>query len=186
MNPIKILFFMIVLVFLFSFWYIPLFYKGVDKKVLILKAEEFLKSKFGEAYFNKYFTLNSVINNTVMYNYRITVNNYTKNEKVIVKFDNGEIIETIGVVDCVKDSNKCMPFKIDKEKAIEIARKAGLEEGTIGYGADMRYSDEIDGYVWDVRSLTKELERPPEEGRGVLIDPVTGDVYKIFKFPKEG
>jgi hypothetical protein len=186
MNALKIFLITTVCIIIFSSFYIPLFFKGAaDSDALISAAEEFLRSKFGDDYFSKYLSFNSVNGSTVVYDYRITVGNYSKTERVAVHFDkNGNIAGSEGVVDCVKDSSKCMPFEIDREKAIEIAKEAGLEEGTIGYGADMQYSGKAGSYVWDVRSLTKELEKPPEEGDGVWIDPVTGEVKEIFKFPE--
>lgn len=188
MNAVKILLIVAICITVFSFFYIPMFFKGaVDPATLISAAEEFLKSNFGSDYFSKYLSFNSINGSTVVYDYTITVGNYSATQKVWVDFDQaGNIIGSEGIVDCVGDSSKCMPFEIDREQAIEIAKGSGLGEGTIGYGANMQYSEEAESYVWDVRSLMKELEKPPEEGEGVWVDPSTGEVVGSFKFPEYG
>lgn len=154
-----------------------------DENWLRARADSYLRAKFGPEY--QYLSLDFIDLDslTVGYLYNITVGNFSQTQEVEVKFNSkGKVIKEEGVVDCSQNPEKC-DYKITKEEAIEAAREAGLEEGTIGYGANIQYDEEEEEYVWDVRNLITQLENPPERGKGMHIDMRTGEPKKNFTFP---
>lgn len=186
MKPVKLIPLIIVVVAAFSVFLLLLPHKGdLTPETLVRKAGEFLKSKFGEDYVDEHLSFNSINGTTVIYDYNIKAGDYSTTKQVTVKIGgDGSVSGSSGVVDCVADSSKCMPYDVDRDGAIDIAKAAGLEEGTIGYGANIQYYEDSERYVWDIRNLKKELENPPEEGEGIWIDPATGEVVGNFTYPE--
>jgi hypothetical protein len=157
---------------------------------IVEMAKEYVASKVGVEYFNTYFRLeggrfipvsargegnpNEVY--MVGFIYRISVGNYLANVTVGVFLDTeGRVTRTEGVP--IKEY--LMPFRIDREEAIRIAKEAGLPEGIKGYSAHISY--DLEGaYMWDVtvwfsEPRTSLNDHGPGRGRSVDIDVNSGE-----------
>jgi len=154
---------------------------------IIDKARRYIISEVGEDYFNTHFTFRDSITDyriergpyRVDFHYNISAGNYATTETVMIYLDSeGNVTETIGV----PTERSLMPFKISREDAIRIAKKAGLPEAITGYDVAIHYyGGEIDAYVWCVGlSFVPESVSYTVGGAGVAIDANSGKVYGIY------
>ena len=159
-----------------------------EKDIGRQKAEELLITNFGEDYFRDYITYNETVrggyshvyNTTVyfhIYNYNIIIDDYSTIVRISVAFDinSNDILNTGGIVNCISDRSLCMPFKINKTEATEIAISGGLKKGTFGYKASVIHVSGPDRYLWTVMPAY-----PPKSGPGyfVQIDPNSGKILR--------
>lgn len=157
-------------------------------------ADEYIISQVGQEYFTKYFeylgdkpypedTPDSNLR-IVRYAHKISIGDYSQDIKVTVWFNFKDGVWEIGngyntnaeeLPNCISDKNKCMPFEITKEKAVEIAKENGAFDGAQKYTANIHYFyGDVQSYVWDITTFKSALN-----GKTAIIDLNTGNIISI-------
>ena len=165
---------------------------------IIEESEQIVVSKVGKEFFNKYYSLDKSNSKyspadelciedpescveylqkpyyNIAYSFKIPGKSFINEQVSVLLDENGSAIngyETAGIPNCVKDSIEC-EFPIDKEKAIAIAKNAGLEKNVNDWeiAFHWRYKDP-ETYVWNIKNTLTE-----NSGQLILIDANTGTI----------
>lgn len=82
-----------------------------------------------------------------------------------------------GIGDCAAHPERCV-FPIDRERAIQIARQSGFEEGIAPWKTDFHWYHGADGrFVWLITNQLRE-----NGGKDLVIDANTGAVFKRLEW----
>ncbi len=161
---------------------------------VISNAEQAIIAKVGEEFFELNFTYlpdQSRIRTAsegeeyyLVWHFRVFGKPYIEN-LVSMRVDaegknlRGDIIS--GVPDCVADPGAC-EFAVDRQQAIELAKKAGLDKGIRPWTSrvEWRSTREKQGYVWAINSWDGTM------GRNAYVDINDGSVelgpYEMISF----
>ncbi|MFO7524540.1 MAG: hypothetical protein R6W68_03735 [Ignavibacteriaceae bacterium] len=154
------------------------------------KGNQFIISKTGEDFFNKYIQPDLSSSKEISsgyflaYSFNIPEKPHVKG---IIRFtvDSLGIIltdrEISGIPDCMTSPGEC-DFNTDEEMAIEIAKQNGLEPGIKGWKRNFIWDAQFDKYVWQILNTHNESEGgygKRANGREMIIDPGTGEVLAI-------
>lgn len=154
------------------------------------KANEFVISKTGEEFFNKYITPDFSLSRELESGY-LVVYSISIKEKPFVKgtisfaLDSTGNINTnkeiAGIPDCIKSPGDC-EFNIDIAATENIARQNGLEKGVKQWDVKFLWSAQFNKYVWYVINTLAESEGgygSRANGKEFIIDPNSGVVLFI-------
>jgi hypothetical protein len=89
--------------------------------------------------------------------------------------------DIIGIPNCRTKPSECN-WQIDKEGAIQIAKRYGLEKGIKDWQVGFIWNPERQIYVWHILSTIREFSGDfgyRGNGKEMLIDPVFGDVLAL-------
>ena len=153
-----------------------------------MKADEFIISKTGEAFFNRNIKPDYEKTVKVKDGYQV-VYNFSIPEKEIeaeIKFTTDSLgninreKEIARIPECVLTPGNCS-FNISKEEAIRIAVNSGLEEGVKAWDLRFSWDSNRKKYLWDITSTLRETRGEGFErvsGKTILIDPNNGEIIE--------
>ena len=158
---------------------------------MFAKANNYIKDKMTEPYFNKYVTFDpwktykkNYFGYTFYYNFRIPDRPFV-NESISIKIDSLGIInveKTHGVPD-IKSNPVKGRFNIDEEKARQIAIKAGLEPGIDKWEICFNWDNSLTKYVWSIKNaLAISNNGSRDKGKTLIIDANTGEVTGPYEW----
>jgi hypothetical protein len=87
--------------------------------------------------------------------------------------------KTIGIPNCFSNESEC-DFKIDENRAIELAREFGLEADLQGWRVRFIWSQKVEEYVWEVKN-----SRNRKSGTAVEINASTGGLEREYKYSND-
>jgi hypothetical protein len=161
---------------------------------IIEKGNQFIISKVGAEYFNKYITFNSsdskyvvgtdyhqasFLNNAsylMVYSFRIPDKPWV-NESLSFFMDlQGNVVAVSPAIPDIINHPEEGEFPIDKQMAVEIAKNAGLEPGIKDWEAIFHwYYGDPETFVWTVRNTLSESDIGGY-GKVIVIDANDGKV----------
>lgn len=159
-------------------------------QALVKKSNEFIISKVGQIFFDKYISIDlartklSASNYEMVYDFYIPEKSFVKS-KIKFTFDStgniNEQREIIGIPNCIEDSTSCV-FNIDEIAAKEIAVKNGLEKGIKDWKVGFLWNEKYKKYVWHI--LSTSFEKQTSEGfRGsgkeLIINSYNGEILEF-------
>lgn len=160
---------------------------------VLQKADQFIMSKTGKDFFEKYISPDFTRTKHIAPNYYM-VYRFVMPEKSYVDatidftIDSlGQVLtdrEIVGIPECLNNPEACN-FSVNKEQAIRIAANNHLPAGIKEWQAGFIWSAKYNNYVWHILSTLDESKVDNifrGNGEEVLIDPVTGNVLEMNKW----
>lgn len=157
---------------------------------IIEQADEFIISKCGREFFDKYIKLDFEQSKFVSsfylmkYKFKMPEKSFV-DETIEFSIDTlGNIIsekEIYGIPDCINNPTDCK-FNITKSQAKEIALKNNFDKGIKDWKYDFTYSTKYQKYVWQIRTTLSEFKsesRYRASGKEMIIAPFDGKVIEI-------
>ena len=157
---------------------------------IIEKGNQFIISKTGEDFFNKYIQPDLSSSKEIssgyflVYGFNIPEKPFVSSTIRFTVDSLGKILtdrEISGIPDCMTSPGEC-DFNTDEEMAIEIAKQNGLEPGIKEWKRNFIWDAQFDKYVWQILNTHNESEGgygKRANGREMIIDPGTGEVLAI-------
>ena len=157
---------------------------------ILKNANNFVISKTGEEFYNKYITpdfTNTKITPPyyeMYYRMYIPEKPYVNNKIYFTMDSTGNVVEKndiLGIPECLKSPSRC-DWQIDKSQAIEIAKRNNLEEGIKDWQVGFIWNPERKIYVWHILSTIREFQGEfgyRGSGKEMIIDPVTGELLAV-------
>ena len=154
------------------------------------KANSFIISRTGEEFFHKYITPDFSRTKRLFPYYEMAYRLFVPEKPYvssIIRFtvdSVGHIVkdrDILGIPNCLAHPTQC-DWQIDKEDAILLAEKYGLEKGVKDWDVGFIWNPERQIYVWHVLSTTRQFEGDfgyRANGKEMIIDPVSGDILAI-------
>jgi hypothetical protein len=154
------------------------------------RANSFVISKTGEDFFKKYITPDFVRTKYTAPYYEMVYQLYMPekpfvNTTITFTVDSiGKVIKNrdiIGIPNCQSKPSECN-WQIDREGAIQIAKRYGLEKGIKEWRVGFIWNPERQIYVWHILSTIREFSGDfgyRGNGKEMLLDPVSGDVLAL-------
>ena len=154
------------------------------------KANSFIISKTGEDFFKKHITPDFVRTKHSAPYYEMAYQLYMPekpfvNTTITFTVDSvGKVVKNrdiIGIPNCRTKPSECN-WQVDKEGAIQIAKRYGLEKGIKDWQVGFIWNPERQIYVWHILSTIREFSGDfgyRGNGKEMLIDPVFGDVLAL-------
>jgi hypothetical protein len=154
------------------------------------KANKFIISKTGEEFFNKHITPDFVKTKHSQPYYEMAYRLYVPekpyvNTVITFTIDSiGNVVkkrDVIGIPNCKEKPTDCN-WQINKENAVLIAERYGLEKGIKDWQVGFIWNPERQIYVWYILSTIREFEGDfgyRGSGKEMLIHPVHGDVLAL-------
>jgi len=154
------------------------------------KANKFIISKTGEEFFANYITPDFSRTTHAPPYYEMAYHLYMPEKpyvNTVITFtvdSTGNVVnnrDVLGIPNCIENPGNCN-WQIDREDAILIAERYGLEKGVKDWRAGFIWNPERQIYVWHILSTTYEYKGDfGYRGRGkeLLIDSVSGDVLAL-------
>ena len=151
------------------------------------KANDFIISKTGKEFFDKYITPDFTV---ITYNdpyYKMAYKFFMPEKpfvNTVINFiidKNGNVDrndEIAGIPDYKNNPASCR-FNINEEHAIKIAKENGLQTGVAKWKTGLLWDKTFDQYVWHVLSTYSESGEDKNykgSGKELIIDPNTGEV----------
>jgi hypothetical protein len=162
--------------------------KGIPLEIFA-KANNYIKDKMTEPYFNKYATFDpwntsrNYFGYTFCYNFRIPDRPFV-NAHIRIKTDSLGVIDekqTDGIPNIKSDPIKGR-FDIDEEKARQIAIKAGLEPGIDKWEICFNWDYSLTKYVWSIKNALAISNNGWDKGKTLIIDANTGEVTGPYEW----
>jgi len=157
---------------------------------IINKANDFLISKCGREFFDKYVSFDSNQSKFVSsfylmkYKFQIPEKSFV-NEIIEFSVDTlGNIITDkaiYGIPDCVENPTDC-EFNINQSQVNEIALANNFDKGIKDWKYDFTYSTKHKKYVWQILTTLSEFKgdsRYRASGKEMIIDPFDGKVLEV-------
>lgn len=181
---------------------------------IILKSNMVIISRVGQKFFDSYIKLDSSISKfsppdsfciknpshcaeylvrpfySMVYKFNVTGD---KDFNAFIEFvvdTNGVVVPSrpvFGIPNC--PNNDCWDYfhVITKERAIEIAKQNGFEEGIRDWVIKFHfYPGNLNNYVWEIRNTLTEDNFAPNQykasGKGLLINAIDGSVFQVFNW----
>ncbi len=153
-------------------------------------ANKFIISKTGEGFFNSYITPDFTRTKHTPPYYEMAYRLYVPekpyvNTVITFSVDSiGNVVkkrDIIGVPNCKEKPTDCN-WQVDREGAVSIAERYGLEKGIKDWQVGFIWNPERQIYVWHILSTTREFSGDfgyRGSGKEMLIDPVFGDVIAL-------
>ena len=164
--------------------------QSVVPEEVLSKANNFIISKTGQEFFNKYITPDFA---KTRYNppyYEMAYRFYMPEKDYVVatiKFitdSTGNVLkdkDIIGIPDYLQNPDECN-FTVDRDSAIKIAKENGLKEGIKDWDVGFIWNPQRQIYVWHVLSTLHEMKGDigyRGNGQELIISPVTGEVLDM-------
>lgn len=157
---------------------------------IVESGNNFIITKTGEDFFNKYITPDFSKSNKVPNGYFLAYN-FNMPEKLFVtgtiRFtvdSSGNILkdsEISGIPDCNQLPEDC-EFIIDEQQAVVIAKENNLDEGIKEWRKSFIWSSAYNKYVWQILSTLRESIGDfgyRGNGKEMIIDPNSGKVLAL-------
>jgi hypothetical protein len=153
----------------------------------VQNSDTFIISRTGEKFFQNYISLNcskttKIKNGYLMvYDFRIPGKNFVNEEITFLIDSTGNLMtgrEIIGIPDCL---NSDCDFRIDENKAKQIAAENKLEKGIKEWKIEFLWDDNYKKYVWSVQSTSSKgsgSQGYRGTGKIMFIDALTGSVIE--------
>lgn len=157
---------------------------------ILKKANAFIVSKTGEEFFSAYISPDFTRTKHTTPYYEMVYHLYMPekpyvNSRITFTIDSlGAIIrnrDIIGIPNCADFPTQCN-WQIDKEGAVAIAEKYGLEKGIKDWQVGFIWNPERQIYVWHIISTIREMEGEygyRASGKELIIDPVNGNTLAL-------
>ena len=154
------------------------------------KANEFIISKTGEEFFNKYITPDFARTKynppyyEMAYRFYMPEKDYVVGEIKFITDSTGNVLkdkDIIGIPNYKQKPYECN-FTVDKDSAIKIAKENGLKEGIKAWDVGFIWNPKRQIYVWHVLSTLHEQKGDfgfRGNGQEAIISPVTGEVLEM-------
>jgi hypothetical protein len=154
---------------------------------VLKKSNQFIISKTGQEYFDKYIkpdfqeTKKSHSQYQMVYNFKIPDKSYVDAKIKFTVDSTGQVTDTknvSGLPDCLSSPEKC-EFNINKEQAIQIAEKNNFAKGIKDWKIEFKWDPEKNQYVWSILSTLQETKSSAGfrgSGEIMLIDPNSGEI----------
>jgi hypothetical protein len=160
--------------------------EGNIPEQLQVKAEEFIISKTGEAFFDK--NIQPDFKKTIKINdgYLMVYNFFIPDKEIegVIRFSIDTLgnvnrdKEIVGIPDCKLNPGDCL-FSISKKEAVNIAASSGLDKGVKEWNVKFTWNMTHNKYLWDITSTLKESKGNGfhrAAGKTLLIDPNSGEI----------
>lgn len=185
-------------------------YSGSIPQIMIQHANQFVISKVGEDFFNRYLRIDSNRSQSypadsscmnqpnscpeylkqphflIAYSFKIPGKTWI-DEMIFIPEDNeGNVVlvgELYGLPNCVQLPDDCN-FPIDESRAISIARESGLQDGIRAWQTDFYwYAREFKTYIWSITN-TSSFSTNPLSGSGqtIIVDANSGQVLTTLSW----
>jgi hypothetical protein len=160
---------------------------SVPKEILV-KANEFIKQKTGNDFFEKYISPDFVKTKYAPPYYFLTYRLIMPEKpyvNTVIQFSvdsNGTVVKNrdiIGIPDCQEGG---CSFKITEDEAIKIANDSGLEKGIKPWKTGFIWNPKHNQYIWDILSTSTEMQSSEGfrgSGKEIIIDPNSGLVLEM-------
>jgi hypothetical protein len=154
------------------------------------KGNQFIISKTGEEFFNKYIKPDLTKSKELSTGYFLAYNLFMPEKPFVdgtIRFtvdSLGKVItdkEIAGIPNCTQSPTDCS-FLIDEEMAVKIAKDNKLDEGIKEWRKSFIWSSTYDKYVWQIMSTLKESVGEfgyRGNGKEIIIDPASGEILAI-------
>ena len=159
-------------------------------EVVLNKANDFIISKTGKEFFNKYITPDFARTKYTPPYYEMEYRFYMPEKNYVlgkIKFSvdtTGNVVENrevIGIPNYKHNLEECN-FTVDRDSAIKIAGANGLKEGIKDWDVGFIWNPQRQIYVWHVLSTLHEMKGDfgyRGNGQEAIISPVTGEVLEM-------
>ncbi len=162
------------------------------------KANNFIIKKTGKEFFQKYFSPDFGKTKFIGTQYKM-VYSFFMPDKPYVNSWAEFYIDTTGVVDTTKEISgipdylenpSSCSFVINTNKAIQIAKDNGLEQGIGKWKTGFLWDNNLNQYVWHVLATFNQAGKGNNykaNGKDMIIDPNTGLVLRtsLWNIPKK-
>ncbi len=157
---------------------------------VLQEANLFVVSKTGAEFFHNYISVNKAKTKhsppyyQMVYNLYIPEKPYVNASITFTVDETGKVVESrdiIGIPNCNKSPTLC-DWQVDKEGAVQIAQKEGLEKGIKDWQIAFVWNPERKIYVWRIQTVLREFQGDfgyRGSGREMLIDPVSGEILSL-------
>jgi hypothetical protein len=155
---------------------------------LLIKANDFIKQRTGNDFFNKYISPDFVRTKFTHPYYFLTYRLIMPDKpyvNTVIQFSidsTGDIIkdrDIIGIPNC--EEGGCN-FNITEEQAIKIAKESGLEKGIKSWKTGFLWDPNLKQYTWHILSTSSESQSSEGfrgYGKEIIIDPNSGLVLEM-------
>jgi hypothetical protein len=154
---------------------------------VLKKTDQFIVSKTGNDFFNKYITADFLQSKHIAPNYLMVYKLYMPEKPFVdelIRFtvdSSGNILsqyEIVGIPDCNSNPIDC-DFVVDEVIAKQIAAEYGLPKGIKDWKVDFVWEAKYNKYVWHLFSTLKESQGDfgyRADGEQIVIDPNNASV----------
>lgn len=148
---------------------------------VLRKADQFIKARTGDAFFEKYITIDYLQTIKIEPGYLMVYRFYMPEKPFVdelIRFTadtSGDVLtqfEVVGIPECNSNPGDC-DFIVDEVIAYQIANQNNLAKGINNWKGDFVWSTKHNKYVWEIISTTKESkdgENYRAEGEKIIID----------------
>ena len=155
---------------------------------LMKKADNYIKQKTGNDFFEKYISLDFIRTTLTPPYYFLTYRLLMPDKpyvNTIIQFSIdsiGNVVmdrDIIGIPDCLDGGCN---FNVTEAQAIKIAKDSGLEKGIKPWKTGFLWDPNLKQYTWHILSTSSELqnsERFMGYGKEIIIDPNSGLVLEM-------
>lgn len=154
---------------------------------IISKCNDFVISKTGRDFFDKYISFNYQSSQKtgdkyyINYIYRDLDKEYI-DEKITFMVDTtGSVLKNLeisGIPEVKKHPEQC-EFNLRKDQAVDIAIAEELPEGVGEWQVSFRWSAEFKRYVWHILTTISEMgsgDNYKAKGEEIILSPANGDI----------
>ncbi len=164
--------------------------QAVVPEEVLNKANNFIISKTGQEFFNKYITPDFAKTRynppyyEMAYHFYMPEKDYVAATIKFITDSTGNVLkdkDIIGIPDYKLNPDECN-YTVDRDSAIKIARENGLKEGIKDWDVGFIWNPQRKIYVWHVLSTLNEMKGDigyRGNGQEVIISPVTGEVLEM-------
>lgn len=157
---------------------------------VLQEANLFIVSKTSAEFFHNYISLDKMKTKhsppyyRMSYNLYIPEKPYVKSSITFTVDEMGKVVESrdiIGIPNCNKNPVLC-DWQVDKEGAVQIAQKEGLEKGIKDWQIAFVWNPERNIYLWRILTVIREFQGDfgyRGSGKEMLIDPVSGEILSL-------
>ena len=157
---------------------------------VLTKANDFIISKTGKEFFDKYITPEFALIKYQPPDYKMAYRFFIPEKPFVNEFikftvdGDGNIdtnYEISGIPDFKSNPGYC-DFSIDEKGAIQSAQKSGLEEGITPWKTGLVWDATLNRYTWHVLATSSQSGEKNEfkgSGKELVIDPGNGKVLAV-------
>ncbi len=160
---------------------------------IITKGNDYLISIVGKDFFEQNIKFDREKSSQIKSNYQLYYNfqiaglEYIDEEIYFFLDNSGKLVEkydVVGVPNCNRKPEEC-DFNISKNKAIEISKGEGMQDGIKDWIVDFEWDSQLRRYAWHIRSTYREIgegEFYKASGEEAIISTNDGKVLKFRKW----
>lgn len=156
--------------------------------VLLNKANDYIKQRTGDAFFEKYISPDFVRTRFTPPYYFLTYRLIMPDKpyvNTVIQFSidsTGNVVkerDIIGIPDCMEGG---CSFNVTEENAVKIAEDSGLEKGIKAWKIGFLWDPKLKQYTWHILSTSSESQSSEGfrgYGKEIIIDPNSGLVLEM-------